>query len=194
GVVAARDDLEEEVGVAAVVREVADLVDAQELRDRVTPQATRKRDGGLLGGEVGEHVAGGGESDSVPAHDGLVRHVLEDHRLADAIGADEYGIVTGLDEGEREELVDGLAIDLLGPRPVEVGHRLERGDTGVSYAAFQAPLLALALLDGEYLRQPGLVGDLVAAGEQAEESERFEAILDLGGIEGGHASSLARAS
>jgi hypothetical protein len=36
--------------------------------------------------------------------------------------------------------------------------------------------------------------DLVAAGEQAEEAESFEARLDFSGIEGGHGSSLLSAS
>src|ERR1700753_3929132 len=62
-VVAARDDLEEEVGVATVVREVADLVDAQKVRHRVTVESSCERRGGLLAGEIGKHVAGGGEAD-----------------------------------------------------------------------------------------------------------------------------------
>jgi hypothetical protein len=35
--------------------------------------------------------------------------------------------------------------------------------------------VTLALLDGEDLAQPGLVGELVPAGEQAEEAEALEA-------------------
>jgi hypothetical protein len=76
----------------------------------------------------------------------------------------------------------------------EVGHGLERGDAGISETAFQAALLALALLDGEDLGQPGFVGDLIAAGEQAEEAEGFEASLDFSGIERGHGSSFLSAS
>jgi hypothetical protein len=40
GVVATGDDLEEQVGVAAVVREVADFVDAKQVRDGVTTQSS----------------------------------------------------------------------------------------------------------------------------------------------------------
>jgi hypothetical protein len=67
----------------------------------------------LLGCEVGEHIACGGEPDGA-ADDGLVSDILEDHRLTDAVGADEDGGVAGLDEPVGEELVDSLAIDLLG--------------------------------------------------------------------------------
>jgi len=45
GVVSAGDDLEEEVGVAAVVREVADLVDAQQVRDGVAAETAGERGG-----------------------------------------------------------------------------------------------------------------------------------------------------
>jgi hypothetical protein len=41
----------------------------------------------------------------VTPDDGLVSSILEDHRLADAVGADEDRVVAGLDEAEREELV-----------------------------------------------------------------------------------------
>jgi len=52
GVVAARDDFEEEVGVAVAVREVADLVDAQKPGQDVAPQAAPERSGALLRGVV----------------------------------------------------------------------------------------------------------------------------------------------
>jgi hypothetical protein len=113
-------------------------------------------------------------------------HVFEDHGLADAVGADEDRVVAGLDEAEGEDLVERLAVDPLGPRPIEVCHRLERGDARVSQPAFETALLALALLDGEDLTQPRLVGNLVPAGEQAEQSEGLEARLNLDGIELGH--------
>ena len=102
------------------------------------------------------------------ADDGLVGEVLEDHGLTDAVGADEHGVVARSEEAEAEELVDGLAVDLLGLGPVEVGHGLESGDAGVLEAAFEAALVALALLDGEHLAKPGLVGELFLAGVQAE--------------------------
>jgi hypothetical protein len=166
-VVAAGDDLEEKVGVAAVVGEVADLVDAEQVGHGVAMEASGERDGGLLRGEIGEHVAGGGEADGVAADDSLMGDVFEDHGFADAVGTDEDSVVAGLDEAEGEELVDGFAIDLLGPSPVEVGHRLEGGDAGIAETAFQAALLALALLDGEHLRQPGFVGDFVITNAQS---------------------------
>src|SRR5687767_11039835 len=65
GVVATGDDLEEEVGVAAAVGEVADLVDAEELGLGVAAEASSQGGGGVLGSEVGEHVAGAGEANGV---------------------------------------------------------------------------------------------------------------------------------
>ena len=57
---------------------------------------------------------------------------------------------------------------------------------GVTGAALEAPFLPLALLDGEDVAEPGLVDDLVAAGDQSEQAEGFESWFDIGGIEVGH--------
>jgi hypothetical protein len=124
-----------------------------------------------------------------------VGDVLQDHGLADAVGADEHGVVAGGDEAGSEEVVDGLAVDFLGPGSVEVGHGLEGGYAGVFDAAFKAALVALALLDGEHLAQPRLVGELLPAREEAEEAEALEAGFGLGGREIGHGvGSFFRAS
>jgi hypothetical protein len=91
--------------------------------------------------------------------------------------------VSGLDESEVEQLLDGLAIDLSGPLPVEVGHGFHCADVRVARTSLEAALLALALLDGEDLAEPGLVDDLIAARDEAEQAESLEAIFQLHGRE-----------
>src|SRR5712692_4627606 len=54
--------------------------------------------------------------------DGLVRDVLGDHGLAEALGGDEDAIAPGGDEVEAERGLDGGAVDARGPRPVEGVH------------------------------------------------------------------------
>jgi hypothetical protein len=149
------------------------------MRDGVAPETACESGGGLLRSEIGEHVAGGGEADGVTANDSLVSDILEDHGFADTVWADEHGVVAGLDEAECEELVDGFAVDLLRPGPVEVSHGLERGDARVPEAALEAAFLALSLFDGEDLGEPGLVDDFVGTSEQPEESEGLETSLDF---------------
>jgi hypothetical protein len=122
----------------------------------------------------------------VTAHDGLVGDVFENHRLADAIGSDEHGIMAGLEEAEGEELVDGFAVDALRPGPIEVGHRLEGGDARAAEAALEAPLVALALFEIEHLAKPGLVGDVLPRAHQPEEPEALESQFHLGRGEVGH--------
>jgi hypothetical protein len=61
----------------------------------------------LLRGEASQHIAGGGEADAVPADDGLVSRILDDHRLADAVGTDKHRVVPALDEAKLEEFLDG---------------------------------------------------------------------------------------
>ena len=60
--VSACDDLEEEVGIAVVVVEVSDLVDGEELGAGEATQSAGEGCVGVLGGELVEHVRGGGES------------------------------------------------------------------------------------------------------------------------------------
>src|SRR5947209_14596432 len=59
--VATTHDLEEEVGVAVVEGEIADLVDAQETGATVVAESVLERACGFLGGEIEEHLGGGDE-------------------------------------------------------------------------------------------------------------------------------------
>ena len=119
--VPARDDLEEEVGVAVVVVEVAHLIDREKLRSGEAAQPPGKGCVGVLGGEFMEHVRGGGESGGEAVEDGVMEEVFDQHRLADSVRTDEDDVGGVVDEGEGEQLLDEEAVDALGPGPVEVG-------------------------------------------------------------------------
>lgn len=78
-----------------------------------------------------EHLAARGKSDGEAAKHRLMGKILGDHGLADAVGSDEHHVGRLGDELEGEELLDALAVDLLGPLPIEVGHGLEGADAGL---------------------------------------------------------------
>jgi hypothetical protein len=63
--VAARDDLEEQVRIARVVGEVPDLIDREDSRAGIATQAARERDRGVLGGQIVQHVGGEREAGRV---------------------------------------------------------------------------------------------------------------------------------
>jgi len=122
----------------------------------------------------------------------LLGDVLQDHRRADAVGSDQHSVVAAFDEIEAKNLLDCLAIDVLGPSPVEVDHGFGGADVGVAGSALEAALLPLALLDGEHFSELGLVDDLIAAADQAEQSEGFEASSQFcGGQVSGHGCSFS---
>ena len=97
------------------------------------------------------------------AEQGLVGEVLGDHRLAQAGGTDQDHIGGLGEEPEREQILNLLAVDVFWPVPVEVAHRLELGDLGVSDATFEAAALPLVVLAIEQDRDPGLVAEFVPA-------------------------------
>jgi hypothetical protein len=104
----------------------------------VATQAPGECDGRFLGSEVAQHVAGGGEADGVAAERSLVRDVAENHRFADAVGAEQDSVDAIVDEFEGKEVIDGLAIDALGPRPIVVGDGFEAADAGGAEASLEA--------------------------------------------------------
>ena len=164
-VVATSHDLEEEVRVASAVGQVADLINAQQPGQSPTAHAASESAGAILGREIGEHVAGAGESDGVAAYQSMVGDILEDHGLADAIGTDEDGVGAIVETGQSEELLNSRSVDLSGRGPIETVHGLEGADLGVANAAVQASALSLGFLDVEELRDPGLLGDLRPTGK-----------------------------
>lgn len=90
--VPAADDLEEQVGVAVVVGQVAQFVDALQLGPAVVADASLQGARAVPGGEIVEHLAGGDEADRGTGEQGLVGQILGDHGLADPVGSDEDGV------------------------------------------------------------------------------------------------------
>ena len=82
--VAARDELEEEMGAAALERQVAELVDDQQLRLAVKQQAVGELPLGLGFGQRGEQGGGAGEEDRVARFDDGAAERNREMRLADA--------------------------------------------------------------------------------------------------------------
>jgi hypothetical protein len=77
----------------------------------------------------------------VAREDGGVGDGLGDHRLAKALPRDQDDVARRGEEVEREDSLDGGAIDALGPGPVEVTHRGEAADAAAQQAATRALLL-----------------------------------------------------
>ena len=84
--VAAADELEDQVGGACIVTEVAYLVADQERRACVVAQPAFECAGGLLTVEVEQQVGGGGEERGVSGEDGLMGDVLRQHCFSQAVG------------------------------------------------------------------------------------------------------------
>ena len=67
----------------------------------------------------------------MPGEDRSMGDVLGDHGLPETVRAQKDQVATLFDEIERESSLDRLAVDLLGPVPVEVGDGLEAAEVGV---------------------------------------------------------------
>ena len=105
-----------------------------------------------------------------------MREVAEDHRLADAVGADQNDVLTLGDEAQREEVFDLRAVDPLRPCPVEVAERLEGSDAGEMGAVHETSPRALFALDRHHALEPWLAADLVDAGEAAVQAQVIEGL------------------
>ncbi len=188
--VAAAHDLEEKVGVARVVREVPDLVEAEEWTRGVVAEPAVEGARGFLAAEVEEHLRGGDEQRAVAGEQRSVRDVLGDHRLAQALRRDENDVARAGEEVEVHRGLDGVAVDALGPVPVEVGERLETAELGTPDAALEALLGASALLGlCDVLEELGRVPPPLG-GERDEVVELGRGMCEADGLErlgeGGH--------
>ena len=154
--VAPADDLEEQVGGARVVGQIAQLVEHQESALAVGVQAAGKAAGGLLAAEIEQQLGGGGEQDVMAGEHGLVGDVLGDHGFAEALGGDEHAVAAGGEEVEVERGLDGGPVDPRGPRPVKGVHGGDAAEAAAEQPALEAATGALLLLDvGEVLEELG---------------------------------------
>ena len=79
--VAARDDLEEQVGISIVEGEVSNLVDHEEALLGIMAQLSIERARRLLRAELEEKLRGRDDEDGVPGEDRLVGDVLDRRQL-----------------------------------------------------------------------------------------------------------------
>ncbi len=87
------------------------------------------------------------EEDRATLEDGLVREVLRDHRLTQALRGDEHDVARVGEVVAGESALDELAVDLGRPGPVEVDHRLEAAEVAVREATLQAASGAVLLVE-----------------------------------------------
>src|SRR5438128_1125871 len=140
------DDLEEEVGGARVVAEIADLVDDEESTRGVVVEPPAEPARRLLRAQIEEEFGGGLEEYVVAGEDGGVGDVLRDHRLAEALGRHEHDVARAREEVEPQRGLDRRAVDTLRPRPIEVAHRGESAKAASQKAALESAARALLLL------------------------------------------------
>lgn len=101
--VAAADDLVEQVGVVGVVADVAELVEQQEAQVGSVAEASLEL-ARLLGGvEIEQEVGGGDHADGVAGHERLIGDVLRQRSLAQAVRAYEHHVVRALQEVQRHQ-------------------------------------------------------------------------------------------
>jgi len=112
--VAAIEDLVEEVGAASVEGEVAELIDEEELVCGPEGEATVKAVAGLRRDEIVDEVRSGGEADAAATEAGELADGVGEVGLADAGGAEEDDVGFLVEEFERGGLGDDVTVDGLG--------------------------------------------------------------------------------
>ena len=147
--VAAADELEEEVGGASVVGEVSELIDHEQRGAGVVAEAAFEGAGGLLSVEVEEEVGGGGEEGGVPGEDGLVGDVLGEHGLTQALRTDEDYVLAAGEEVEREDAFEGGTVQCGGPVRVPIGERFEASEACAGESALEAAALSVFEFGGD---------------------------------------------
>ena len=83
-----------------------------------------------------------------------------------------------MQELEAHQVLDGHAVAAPGPRPVEVGERLELSDAGFAEAALEAAAAPLLLFPGDEGGGPVVIADLVPVGGEAVQAERAGPVLE----------------
>ncbi len=201
--VAAADDLEEVAGGFAGHREVAELIDDQQLR--AVPEAHGRGPAALERGPAGAGDKVGGRC-VVDAVAGLDRAVAEDgreHRLPDARRADQQDVRAVVDEPQRREVLDQAPIQRGLGGEVELLERLARRQLGEPQPALQSTLLDGGDFGGEQVAQELGVAGRVLSGVRERGGEAFGdcaqaqvgevlAQLMVGGV--GHQQASAKAA
>ena len=125
--------------------------------------------------EIAEQLASAGAQHGVAVDHCLMSDVLGKHRLADAVRPDKHDVGGFLEEVERDQRIDGGAVAVLGPGPVEVAEWFEAADMCGAEPTLQAAAGALLLLPVKHRRQPGLGCDLRPVRQQTMQMQRLGA-------------------
>ena len=136
------DELEEQVGGAGVVGEVAQFVDHDQRRPGLRCPLMAGFDPSAEV-EVEQEVGGRGEAGGVSGEDGLVGDVLGEHGLAEALGPDQDDVLAAGEEVEGEDAFEGWAVEGGRPVPVPVGEGLEASQSGAGESALDAAALSV---------------------------------------------------
>src|SRR5450432_3934116 len=174
------DDLKDQIGVAIVEGEKAELVEHREPDLCVVVEAPLECAGGFLAAEVEQELGSGQEENGASGEDRAVRDILGDHRLSESPGGDEDDVAGALEEVERGDRFDQGAVDGRGPVPVEVGEGFELLEARARAATFQTTTGTVLLFEiGDVLEDfggsPSFLGgesdeviDRIAGGEDSE--------------------------
>ena len=171
--VAAADDLEQVRGGFSGHRQIAELVDQQDLWS--VPEAHRGRPAAFDRGPggAGDEVGGGGVVDAVAGLDGFVAEDRGEHRLAGAGWADEERVGFLVDEAQGREVLDESAVQRGLGVEVELLECAPGWELGEAQAALEAALLDGVDLGGDQVvQEPGVAG-LVAFGGFQRGREAF---------------------
>src|SRR5262252_1433514 len=162
--VAPTDYLEEQVSTEFIDRQIAELIDNKQAGLEVATNLALQAAGGLRGGQRIDDVDGSGEEHGVAADAGGMAKGDGAVGFAEANGTYKHGVGVGSDEGQAEQVLDLRAVDLLWPAPLEVLHRLEDGEAGLSDAPLDGAGLASGGLTLDQLGQIGEMRELLLGG------------------------------
>ena len=173
--VAPTDQLEQQVGMPVRVRQVADLVDHEQVRRRVVFEPPAQGRVAVQRGQLAQQLRRRDEQGCAPGQHRLVAQVARAHRLAHAIGSDQHDVAGVLEERQRHQLLDDGAIALRGPCPVEVGQGLEGSDVCGAQPPLQTSAVPLSRFPAQQLGDParllGVAHQLGPAAEQAMQAQ-----------------------
>ena len=158
--------------MAVAVGQVSDLVDHQQVLAGIEAQLALEQGVAVEGGEFTEHAGGGGEAHGVALEDGAMGDIGGDGRLSDAVGTDQDDVGGLAQEVEAHEVLDGHPVAAPGPRPVEVGERLELSEAGVGEAPLEAAGPPLVFFPGDQRGGPVALAELAPMGDKAVQAER----------------------
>lgn len=178
-----RDDLEERRRRLAGQRQIAQLVNYEKSRAGEEPHHLRPA--ALDGGTVAtrRQVRRGGVVDAVPGLHGPVSQAQRQHGLAHAGRTDEKDVGGLLDETQRAQVLDQLAVDAGLGIEVEVLQPPWRRETRETKSCVLAPLFRGGHLSSEQPLEEGGVGELFIGSPLQLLGQRLGRVLQTQGGE-----------